>query len=187
MAPALNYWRWRALRAVERVGVPGIAAGVLLLGLAAAWLALLLPTAHRLAALQDGNTELARQAAARAAAPRRAPLSTAEQLAAFEAGFPAPHDVSQSYSHLWNLARKHGLQLRQADFKLTESGQDAAARYAIVLPLSAEYAPLRAFIADALRDNPALALEEMSVRRADAKSTQLDARLRFVLFVRRSE
>ena len=187
MAPALNYLRWRALRAGERIGLPGIAAGLLLLALAVAWLALSLPSAHRLAALENGNADLARQAAARPAGPRLAPLTTAGQLAAFENGFPTPQDLSQSYSRLWTLARQHGLQLRQADFKLTESGQDAAARYAILLPLSAEYAPLRAFIADALRDNPALALEEMSVRRADARSAQLDAQLRFVLFVRRSE
>jgi hypothetical protein len=187
MASSLNHWRWRVLRAGERIGLPGIAAGMVLVSVAAAWLAFSLPTAHRLAELQDSNAELARRASARAAGPRRAPLSTAEQLTAFESGFAAPHDLSQNYARLWSLARKHGLQLRQADFKYTESGPDAAARYAIVLPLSAEFAPLRGFIADALRDNPALALEEMSVRRADARSTQLDARLRFVLFVHQSD
>lgn len=187
MAPALNYLRWRAMRASEQIGLPGALAAVVLLGLIVGWLALTLPIVHRLAALEDKNADLARQAAAKPAAASRAPLSTADQLAEFERGFLAPQALSQSYSSLWNLARKHGLQLRQADFKLTDSAQDAAARYSIILPLSAEYPSLRAFIGDALHDNPALALEEMSVRRADARSTQLDARLRFVLFVRRSE
>jgi hypothetical protein len=57
--------------------------------------------------------------------------------------------------------------------------------YAILLPVTADYASLRAFIVDALRELPGLALEEMSLRREDSKSLQLDARLRFVLFLRR--
>jgi hypothetical protein len=187
MATALTYWRWRALRAGERIGLPGVAAGVLLLALAAGWLALALPGAHRLAQLDAENARLARQVATRTTPTHGAPVSTADQLAGFESGFAPPQGLSQSYSRLWNLARQHGLQLRQADFKLADTAQDALSRYAIVLPLTAEYAPLRAFVADALRDNPALALEEMSVRRTDARSTQLEARLRFVLFVRRSE
>lgn len=187
MAPALNYIRWRALRASEQVGLPAVAAALILSGLVVAWLALSLPTAHRLAALKGSNAELARLTTVKLADARPAPLSSADRLVAFENGFPAPQALSRSYSRLWNLARKDGLQLRQADFKLADSGQDVAARYAIVLPVSAEYATLRAFIGDALHDNPALALEEMSVRRTDTRSTQLDARLHFVLFVRPAE
>ncbi len=186
MAPALNYWRWRTLRAGERLGWPGLLAGALLLALAAAAPALWLPGAQRLAELEAGNARLARQAATRTTSTR-APVSTADQLAGFEGGFAPPQALSQSYAKLWNLAQRHGLQLRQADFKLTDTAQEALARYAIVLPLNAEYAPLRAFVSEALRDDPALALEEMSLRRADARSTRLDARLRFVLFVRRTE
>ncbi|MEP6502035.1 MAG: hypothetical protein ABJD97_01790 [Betaproteobacteria bacterium] len=187
MATALSYWRWRAVRAAERIGLPGLAAAVLALALAVAWLALAVPGAHRLAQLDAENARLARQATLRASSARGAPVSSADRLAAFENGFPRPQVLSQSYSRLWTLARQHGLQLRQADFKLADAGQDAVIRYAIVVPLSTEYAPLRAFVAEALRDNPALALEEMSLRRTDARSTQLDARLRFVLFVRRTE
>ncbi len=53
--------------------------------------------------------------------------------------------------------------------------------------MTADYASLRAFVVDALADLPGLALEEMNVRRGDSKSLQLEARLNFVLFVRRGE
>jgi len=187
MASALNHWQWRALRVAERIGLPGLAAAVLLPALAVAWLALSVPAAQRLEQLDADNARLARKAAARATRTPGAPVSTADQLAGFENGFAPPQALSQSYARLWTLARRHGLQLRQADFKLADTGQDAVARYTIVVPLAAEYAPLRAFVADALRADPALALEEMNLRRTDARSTLLEARLRFVLFVRRSE
>ncbi len=186
MAPALSRWRWRLLRAAEGLGLPGIVAGVALLAAAAAWLALSLPGAQRLAQLQVDNARLARQAT-RVADRHDAPVSGAAQLAGFEAGLPSARALTQSYARLWATARRHGLQLRQADFKLADTASDALARYAIVLPLTADYVALRAFVADALRENPALALEEMSLRRADAQATQLEARLRFVLFVRRTE
>jgi hypothetical protein len=188
MADALSRGRWRLLRAAQGLGLPGVVAGGVLLAAALAWLAVSLPGAQQLERLEAGNARLAREvAAARDSGHRDAPLTSSVQLAGFEAGFPAASGLSRSYARLWELARRHGLRLRQADFQLADPAQDAIARYAIVLPLSAEYVPLRAFVAEALRDNPALALQEMSLRRADAQATQLEARLRFVLFVRPRE
>jgi hypothetical protein len=191
MAPALNRWRWTALRSVERAGVPGMAAIVLLLLATAAGLAVALPQAERASELRADNDALVLKMSSKAKAKSMsvdgAPLGTERQLLDFEQGFPSDKALTASYARLWGVAKRHGVQLRQAEFKLSEPGQEALSRYAVVLPVTAEYAPLRAFVGDVLREIPSLALEEMSLRRDDAKAMRLDARLKFVLFVHRSE
>ena len=186
MADRLNRWRWQAWRLLERggpVGVAAVAVGAIAL---AAWAVAGVSLQARAGALASDNEALLRRASAGARAAS-APLGTQQQLVAFEQAFPGSADLGASYSRLWNVARRHGVALRQAEFKLSEGGQDEFQRYTILLPVTADYASLRAFVADALADLPGLALEEMNVRRGDSKSLQLDARLNFVLFVRRGE
>jgi hypothetical protein len=189
MAAALNPWRWTAARLVERAGLPGGAAAALLLLSMLAWLALGRPMADRQRELAGADAALQRAplAGAHAAVAAAGPLGADRQLAAFEHSLASDKSLSTSYAALWNAAKRHGVQLRQADFKLEDRRDEALLRYAMVVPVTADYVSLRAFLADALRELPGLALEEASLRRGDSTSRQLEARLRFVLFVRRSE
>jgi hypothetical protein len=184
MAIELKRWRWWARRMAERAGPAGVAAAVLVVATLAAWVAPAVTIAAQARALSLDNAALQRRARA-SALDASGPAPTSEgRLVQFEGRFPDRRTLGASYVRLWNLARRHGVALRQAEFKLADGGEDAFQRYAIVLPVKADYASLRAFIGDALADLPGLALEEVSLRREDAKSLQLDARLRFVLFVR---
>jgi hypothetical protein len=65
----------------------------------------------------------------------------------------------------------------------TAEATESLARYTIVLPVKTDYAALRRFTRDVLRELPGLAMEEVSLRRSDAKSPLLDAQLRLVLYV----
>jgi len=183
MADQLTRWRWWALRLAERAGPAGIAAGALVLATLLAWAVLARSVAVDARTLAVDNESLQRRpAAARAAS---APLTTGQQLLVFEGAFPDQQALGTSYSRLWNVARRHGVALKAAEFKLSDVPQDEFQRYTIQLPVTADYAALRGFVVDALADLPSLALEEMSLRREDSKSLQLEARLSFVLFVRR--
>ena len=184
MADQLIRWRWRAHRLAERAGPMGIATAVLVVATLLAWAVLARGIAAQTRELAAANEDLQRRPAASARAAS-APLTTQQHLVGFEAGFPDQQALGTSYSRLWNVARKHGVALRAAEFKLSDVPQDEFQRYTIQLPVTADYASLRGFIVDALADLPSLALEEMSLRREDSKSLQLDARLSFVLFVRR--
>jgi hypothetical protein len=191
--PASIRLRWHLLRAVEEAGLPGAAAAAIALAAVVAGLAVALPLDGRAHALEAGNAALERRIAAARRAPTPAPvLSTSAQLAAFERGLVDERALALTYARLFAIAQSHGLALRQAEFKLGEAtaegsgdGGGAVARYAIVLPVTADYRALRAFVAQALRELPALALEGVSLRRDDAKATQLEAKLRLVLFVAR--
>lgn len=184
MANRMNRWRWQAQHLMERGGPAGVVAVIVGALAFAAWAAPGLSMSAEARALASDNDVLQRRAAS---APRTAsaPLDSQQQLVAFESGFAGSRDLGASYARLWNLARRHGIALRQAEFKLTDGAQDELQRYTILVPLTADYASLRAFVIDALRDQPGLALEEMNVRRGDSKSLQVEARLNLVLFVRR--
>lgn len=184
MADPLIRWRWWALRLVERAGPVGVAAGALAVATLLAWAMLAGSIASETQALAVDDALLQRR-------PPAAPhaggltLTTEQQLARFERGFPDQQALGASYARLWNVARRHGVALKQAEFKLTDAPQDEFRRYTVQLPVAADYASLRAFIVDALADLPSLALEDMSLRREDSRSLLLEARLSFVLFVRR--
>ena len=183
MAHQLTLWRWQARRLVERAGPIGVAAGVLALATLLAWVVLGRSIPAENLKLASDNEALQRRLSAAVASS--APLTSESQLLAFEAGVPGQQALGTSYARLWNVAHRHGIALRAAEFKLSDVPQEEFLRYTIQLPAKADYASLRGFIVDALAESPSLALEEMSLRREDSKSLQLDARLSFVLFVGR--
>ncbi len=184
MGNALNRWRWAAQRASERAGPVMLVAGALGLLTLAAWIVPARAISAEMQALASDNEALQRRPlpAARATGT---PLGSQGQLDAFVGGFPDQRALGASYARLWSLARRRGVALRQAEFKLTEASQDEFQRYTIRLPVTADYASLRAFVLDALGELPSLALEEMNLRREDSKSLQIEAHLNFVLLVRR--
>lgn len=184
MANRLIVWRWRAQRLVERAGPAAVAAGILALVTLSAWVVLARATAAETRALALDNEALQRRPLV-ASTARSAPLTSEQQLIGFEGGFPGQRAMGASYARLWNVALRHGVALKQAEFKLNDVPQDEFLRYTMQLPVAADYASLRAFIVDALAELPSLALEDMSLQRTDSKSLQLQARLNFVLFVRR--
>ncbi len=184
MADRLIRGRWQARRLVERAGPAGVAAGVLAIATLLAWTVLGNTIAAETRAMAADNESLQRRPAASARAGS-APLTSEQQLVAFEGGFPDQRALGTSYARLWDVARRHGVALKAAEFKLGDVPQDEFQRYTMQLPVTADYASLRAFIVDALAALPSLALEDMSLRREDSKSLQLEARLSFVLFVRR--
>lgn len=186
MAGALNRLRWLANRALEGGGAPAVTALVLALVALLAWFASVEPLAARLLDVRRGNAQLTQRVAAAAALPPKpAPATEAERLASFVAAFPSDKDIPAAFSRLHALAARHGVPLAQAEFRLSAQSAEPLARYAMVLPVKTDYARLRAFVDDVLRDMPSVALEELSLRRDDLRTELIDARLRLVLFLSR--
>jgi Tfp pilus assembly protein PilO len=184
MAAFLIRLRWQALRLGEQAGTAGVLAAValsacLLLGLA--WLAPLAAQA------QDLRGRLERAARHAGIAPTNAApdpgLASAEQLARFRQRFPRGREMAAVFGRIHAIATARGLALPQADFKLGPAADEALARYVIQLPIRGDYRTLRGFMAEVLRTVPEVALEEVVLRRDDAKSPLVDARLRLVMFV----
>ena len=169
---------------LERLGRPGVIGVALLvsgLGLAAStvwpsWQELTRQQA-RLAAAQERQ----RAAAARAPLPDDSP---AGQLRVFYAHFPAHHDASGSLSQLFAAARESGLQLSRGEYAFVTDRQTGLVVYRMTLPVRGGYTQVREFVAAALKAVPALALDELTFERPRISETQVQARVRFTLYLR---
>lgn len=183
MATTLTRARWQGAQWLRAISLPGWVG--LALGLACAMTAVGLTEpmqadAQRLGADSD---RLAQRAAAGALSTATADATPQQQLAAFEQRFAGERAIAPSLAKLQAAAQRRGFVLDQAEFKLASDPAEPLARYAIVLPVKADYRALRRFTHDALQQMPGLALDEVSLRRSDPKSPLLEAQLRFVLFL----
>ena len=183
MAAAMTRWRWNVARGLRAIGLPGWVA--LLLACAAligVW-GVIEPLRAEARQLDVDSDVLAQRL--RLAADPTAPIAATpqQQLLAFRQRFPGEQGMAPSLARLQAAAQRHGLQLSRAEFRFSSEPAEPLARYAITLPVQADYRALRRFTRDALRDLPGLAMEEVNLRRSDPKSPLLDAQLRFVLFV----
>lgn len=181
MASALIRARWQLARGLRGIGLPGwvgLAAGlacVFALG------GLIEPLRAEAQRLDADSHQLAQRAATR---PITANEPTPEQqLRAFEQRFADDRTIAPTLARLQAAAQRRGFRLEQAEFKLTSEPAEPLARYSMLLPVKADYRAVRRFSDDALRELPALALDEVNLRRSDPASPQLEAQLRFVLFL----
>ena len=134
-------------------------------------------------AIVEDNAALEQRIAANSAHPAPVQTTPAQQLAVFLQRFPSEAEMAGAVGALNAAAKRQGVQLNQAELKFSIEPSGLLARYSIVLPVKADYRALRGFIREAMRELPGLAMEELNVRRSDAKSPVLEAQLRFVLFV----
>lgn len=171
---------WRA------VGLPGWATAGLIALCVVMWLGGIQPQRTGIGALEIESAALQQRIAAQASRPIPPDTSPRQQLALFMQRFPAESEMAGSVGVLNAVARRQGVQLNQAEFKFSVEPSGLLGRYSIVLPVKADYRALRGFIREAMREMPGLALEELNIRRSDAKSPVLEAQLRFVLFVAKS-
>ena len=178
--------RWELARMAAGLGLPGVVAAGLLVLTASVWFGLVLPAHGEADRLLDERARLDRQAREAGDSAGAAPLGVREQLAEFRSRFGDEKGLSAALASLHAVARQHGLQIEQAEFRLSSDAREPLSRYAIVLPVKADYRAVRRFTQDALGRLPGLALEELSLRRGDARASEVEAQLRFVLFINRS-
>lgn len=181
MAGALTRARWQLAQGLRGIGLPGWVGLAGALACAIALWGVIEPLRADARRLDADSQQLTQRAAARPAATT-APTPQ-QQLVAFEQRFADERSIAPTLARLQAIAQQRGFRLEQAEFKLTSQPTEPLARYTIVLPVKADYRALRRFSRDALRELPALALDEVSLRRSDPASPQLDAQLRFVLFL----
>lgn len=181
MAAALTRARWQLAQGLRGIGLPGwvgLAGG---LACAITLWGVIEPLRAEARQLDADSQQLVQRAASQPAA--RTEPTPQQQLIAFEQRFADERSIAPTLARLQATAQRRGFRLEQAEFKLTSEPAEPLARYTIVLPIKADYRAVRRFSRDALRELPALALDEISLRRSDPASPQLDAQLRFVLFL----
>lgn len=159
-----------------------LAGGILVLLAAFAHL-LLLP--GREAAIEAGErrlVQLERNTRRLQIERRSAPVSGRPQLLD---RFPANSHLPSELGRLLDMAEQGGLQFTGGEYRLVAGKEKLVDRYVVSLPVRGDYREIRRFLIDLRREFPALAIEDVSLRRDKIGSSEIDAQLRLVLFTRR--
>lgn len=156
-----------------RLGWPGLL-GLALLG---ASLALCQVGVHP---LEAEAIRLETQAAVRARQPapaQGAPLPDWRTL------LPADDQAYVRLAGLFKAAHAAGLALDEGNYRTQAETRSGLVRRVVTLPVSGSYPALREFLAEALNQDEALALEGLRLSRDSLENPELQAELRFAFYL----
>ena len=174
MKRALWLLRRNAAAAALACGAVGVAAA-----LGRHWL-VVRPLAQRVQTLQ------AQREAPRAGALQRMDdaLAGAEsaraRLDAFYRHFERDDRLTDRLARVHAIARRLGLEIKRADYRLDSQPARRLDRYQMTLPLQGSYPATRAFVSTVLRELPTVSLEQIQFQRKDTAEGSVDAQVSFI-------
>lgn len=168
-----------------RIGPVGMV-GIGLLMASGAYYAFLLPEQRQvLAQVKEESERLRRDYLRAAEAARAGRPDTRQALARFYARLQPIDQAGGLLQAIQAAAADHGLAAGAAEYKLVkDKNAGALAEYQVLLPLKGSYRQLRGFVGQVLAQVPGAALTDFHVRRETIASPELEARLRFTLYLR---
>jgi hypothetical protein len=120
-----------------------------------------------------------------AAPDGRPALSGRAQLQAFMAQFPPPQDLPAALTRVHAHADSHGLVVERTEYRPLDDAGQPLQRVLVSLPVQGSFAGLVAWLGDMLAAMPEVALESISVRRADPTLLVVDGEVRLHVYLRR--
>lgn len=165
-----------------RLGWPGLLGLVALAGGLSVCLAVVRPMDAEVTRLQHEARALTQQQAR-----GDATLAPPVQVKDWRADLPSDHQAYGRLTRLFQAAEEAGLALDEGSyrtqFESASKGQAGLGRLVISLPVSGSYPAVRGFLARALNQDPAIALENLRLTREAMSETELMAELRFALYL----
>lgn len=99
--------------------------------------------------------------------------------------FPSEDQLNSELGRLIELATQQGLQVPSGDYRLIPGKDGLFDRYVLNLPVKGSYQTIRRFVTELRSEFPELAIEDITLRRENIGSAEVEAQFRFVLFGRR--
>ena len=168
----------RLLLRRHRAAWPHAAGVLMLLAALALWMLALRPLAADNQRLEEEAAQAQRRPRSLAATPE-GPVA---QIRAYEARLPRAEAAVEMASRIYQAGMNNGIAVPTGEYRLERMPDERLLRYRINLPVSGSYPQIRAFVLEVLRTVPAAALDDIQLRR-DATGAQLEARLRFSLYL----
>jgi hypothetical protein len=106
------------------------------------------------------------------------------RLQAFERHLLAHEDIPVVVQDLLSLAQDQGLVLQRGEYRPQIDRAGGFLRYRMSLPVKGPALAIQGFMQAALRAHPALALETIQFKRERIESTEIEARIQWVLLTR---
>lgn len=166
--------RW--LNLARRLGWPAALAAALTLAavVGAAWL-------PREQARLDAQRQAITKRRTALQQTRQPSVIPTDNGAALAAGLPPDSERQARTAALLSLATELGLPWPRSEFRYQADRELGLAQYRVAMQVNGRYGALRDFVAEALRRDPALALETLRLRRDPGQPGEVKAELAWVL------
>ena len=181
-APSLtSRTAWTVKRALMKLRWPGLAGLGLIIFTAGLTAVTIQSGQERLRGLNEEVATLSARLGQRGATSASA--SGRSQLSNFYAFFPSTENVPELLARIHQAAIQNQLLLKKGEYKLSREADFHLARYEVTLPVSGDYNRVRGFVNDVLQAVPSAALDELTLKRESIDQPELEARVRFSLFL----
>lgn len=97
---------------------------------------------------------------------------------------PSQTTVTDLLEKIFDAAYENDTSLEQGKFKQTTEQGVSFSQYQIEFPVTGGYPEIRKFVNQVLLDIPTIALDSISFSRGDTKNPELDAKVRFTLYLK---
>ena len=178
----MNRARFIATRWMKNLGLPGMAGVAMLVLAVAVYFGMMLPQHSRLNQLTQEVADAQAQQKA-GLTPVADTYSSAARLHAFYEFFPARQNAPQLLGMLYKAASAESISLSEGEYKYSLGKAGAIGMYQVDLPVKGTYVQIRKFIVKVLNSMPSAALEEVSFKRESVGSGELEARIRFTIYM----
>lgn len=185
----IQHSTWHLTRLSKQLGVLGGLGSALLLACSLFYLSILLPQNQKISTAKNTLADAQQSQKLNLNATQLSENKGEDNLAAFMQSLPHADSLHQWLALIDQTAVKYKLFLNRGDYKYIKtkqsqiSNQFFLSKYEIILPVNGQYMQIRQFIAQVLYLQPALALSDLKITRDNSLSTNVDARLVFVLYL----
>lgn len=163
--------------------IPAVLALVVLCATAAFHVSVLQPAEARLDAAQRSLETRARGKAEPARVTPQARI--AADLGQFYAFFNGELSYVDWLARFYDAAGRAGVAPQRVEYRSTEPAGVPMVMQEITVPVTGEYAKIRAFAQGVLLNVPVASMDQITFRRAQANQTEVDADLRFTIYLTR--
>ncbi len=179
----MNKFIWAVSQWTKNLGWPGMAGVLLLVISVAGYVSISFWEKSSIEKLtQDEANERKRLEKSRLN-PAGEATSPGAQLRAFYEFFPGRQKAPGLLKAIYGAAHEESINLAQGDYKFKPGKSGQIGSYQVNLPVKGSYIQIRKFIVKVLNSMPSAALEEVSFKREAISKGELEAKVRFSIYL----
>ncbi len=179
----MKRFTWITSQAMKNLGLLGMAGVLLMVFSLAGYLSLTFWENSKLEVLNlEVSSEKHRLEMSRLN-PGGEVTSPGAQLHAFYEFFPAQQTAPNLFKTIYSAAHEESINLAQAEYKFIPAKSGRIGSYQVNLPVRGSYIQIRKFIVKVMNSVPTAALQEVSFRREAVSRADLEAKIRFSIYM----
>lgn len=111
------------------------------------------------------------------------PQDALARVDAYYGSFPGLDELAAAINDTLEVAKGHALVINQADYQYEPPRKGELTAYQMSFAVKGSYPRIRRFLMDLLNDHPEMALEQVTLRRDNVGSAELEARVQLTFYV----